>query len=199
MVFIHSRFRQNKKVPLLCLRLSLQGQGNGVNLEHYGCPGQNDISFYVLHVIYVTHVISCKFMQIHVIQLIYVVHVISYKFYANIFHFKSNHVNSCHSSQVMLFVSIHAIYVNSSHSCQFMPFMSIHAIHVNSCHSCQFMPFMSIHTIHVNSCHSSHLSLDFSVNSVKWGARWAGRVSRICLPRPSATALLSGRKGKNKH
>jgi hypothetical protein len=36
----------------------------------------------------------------------------------------------------------------------------------HSCTSCQFMP---IHVIRINLCHSYHLSLDFSVNSVKWG------------------------------
>jgi hypothetical protein len=64
-----------------------------------------------------------------------------------------------------------------------MPFTSIHV------NSCQCMSFMSIHVIHVNSC---NVSFDFSGISVKW----RGGICQICLPRPSATASLSGRRQK---
>jgi hypothetical protein len=62
---------------------------------------------------------------------------------------------SCHSCQIMSFMSNLVIHVKSCHSCQIMSFMSnqvIYVIHVNSCHSCQIMSFMSNHVIHVKSC-----------------------------------------------
>jgi hypothetical protein len=36
----------------------------------------------------------------------------------------------------------HVIHVKSCHSCQIMSFMSNHVIHVKSCHSCQIMSFV---------------------------------------------------------
>jgi hypothetical protein len=74
--------------------------------------------------------------------------------------FMSNHVIlaiSSHTSQIMSFMSNHVIHVKSCHSCQIMSFMSNHVIHVKSSHSCQIMSFMSNHVIHVKSCHSCQI------------------------------------------
>jgi hypothetical protein len=88
--------------------------------------------------------------------------------------------------------SNHFIHVKSCHSCQIMSFMSNHVIHVKSCHSCQIMSFMSNHVIHVKSCPSCHGSLDFTRNSLKSGGR-GERGGQICLLRPSACLA----EGKN--
>jgi hypothetical protein len=65
--------------------------------------------------------------------------------------------------------------------------MSKHVIHVKSCQLCQIMSFMSNHAIH-----------DFSRNSVKSGGQGRGGEGggQIGLPKPSATASLSGRRQK---
>jgi hypothetical protein len=83
----------------------------------------------------------------------------------------ATHVKSCHLLQIMPLVPNHA------KSCQFM---SNHVIHVKSCHSCQIMSFV----------------IGFSENLVKSGAGEGGREGQICLPKPSATASLSGRRQK---
>jgi hypothetical protein len=100
----------------------------------------------------------------------------------------TNHVvdvKSCHSCQIVLF-------------CQIKSFVSNHVIHVKSCHSCQIMSFMSNHVILVKSCHSYQI---MSIMSVIWAFTGqaftkVGRGSQICLPMPSATASLSGRRQK---
>jgi hypothetical protein len=56
-------------------------------------------------------------------------------------------------------------------------------------------------SLRVISCHimTYHVSLDFSENlSIKSGGSGeGGRVGQICLPRPLATASLSGRRQKH--
>jgi hypothetical protein len=115
----------------------------------------------------------------------------------------SNHVNHgklCHEFQIMLFMSNHAIhvklckvmsnhviYVKSCHSCQIMSFMSNYVSHVKSCHSCQIMSFMSNHVM-------SPWYFSYKL-SIKLGRGISGE-GQICLPRPSATASLSGRRQK---
>jgi hypothetical protein len=92
----------------------------------------------------------------------------------------------------MSFMWNHVIHVKSCHSCEIMPFVSnhvIHVIHVNSCH------FMSIR---VNSCHSCHLSLDFSGNSLKLGWVGSGRVKYV-FPRPSGNILWWEFKSPTNH
>jgi hypothetical protein len=62
--------------------------------------------------------------------------------------------------------------------------------HVISCH------YMSFHVI---SCHfmSNHVSLDFSDHQLINSGQGLGQgQGQICFPKPSATALLSGRKQK---
>jgi predicted transcriptional regulator len=96
----------------------------------------------------------------------------------------------------MLFVSNYVIYVKlcqimSNYDihvklCQIIPFMSNHSIHVKSViheksyHSCQIMSFVSNHVTHV-------ISLFREI-------RKAGGGGKIYLPKPSATALLSGQR-----
>jgi hypothetical protein len=84
-----------------------------------------------------------------------------------------------------------------------MSFMSNHVIHVKSCYLCQIMTFMSNHVMHVKSCHSCQI-----ISFMSWviglfrkftkvgreGGRGEG--GQICLPRPLATASLSGRRRK---
>jgi hypothetical protein len=115
----------------------------------------------------------------------------------------SNHVirvKSCHSCQIMSFMSNHVIHVKTCHSCQNMSFMSNLVIHVKSCHSCQIMSFMSNLVNYVKSCQimsfmSNSAIHDFSRNSVKSGGQGRGG-GQIGLPKPSATASLSGRRQK---
>jgi hypothetical protein len=107
------------------------------------------------------------------------------------------HANSCYSCKFMLFMQIHVIHANSCYSCQFMSFksfISIQVIHLNSSHSSQFMSFISIHVIHLNSGHPRFLSFNFFWKFSKVGGE--GKGGQICLPKPSATALLSGRRQK---
>jgi hypothetical protein len=69
-MILGSRLRkavQEKQVgaPILCLRISLQGQDNGVNLGTFWLPCSK---YHVIHVmsfmsIHVIHVISCHFMS----------------------------------------------------------------------------------------------------------------------------------------
>jgi hypothetical protein len=89
--------------------------------------------------------------------------------------------------------SDYAIHVKSCHSCQIMSFVSNHVIHVKSCHSCQIMSYVT----HVMSQCIVLGQWYFSNKlSIKSSGRGRGRVrqGQICLPGPSATALLSGRR-----
>jgi hypothetical protein len=79
--------------------------------------------------------------------------------------FMSNRVKSCHSSEIMSFMSNHVIHVKSCHSCQILSLMSNHVIHVKSCHSFQIMSFMSNYVIHVKSCQSCQI-MSFMSNHV---------------------------------
>jgi hypothetical protein len=65
--------------------------------------------------------------------------------------------------------------------------MSFMSIHVNSC------KFMSIY---VNSCHSFVMSFDIGLFRKFSKVGEGGGGDQICLPRPSATAPLSGRRQK---
>jgi hypothetical protein len=115
----------------------------------------------------------------------------------------SNQVKSCHSCQIMSFMSNHIIHVKSCHSCQIMSFMSNHVIHLKSCQSCQIMSFMSNHVIHVKTCYSCHIMLFISNHVIdhksclhlrtKISAGWVGIIADS---RPSASALLTGRRQK---
>jgi hypothetical protein len=95
------------------------------------------------------------------------------------------------------FMSFYVISGNLGHSCLFMSF------HVISCHfmsfhviSCHFMSFRVI------SCHIMSFHVISSVIGLlrpafdKVGRGGQGRGGQICLPKPSATALLSGRRQK---
>jgi hypothetical protein len=94
----------------------------------------------------------------------------------------------CNSRHVK---SFHVIYVNSCHLCKKSCHLCQFRSFVNSCQFMSFMSFMSIHVIHVNLC---HVSVDFFGNSVKLRGGREGRRGKICLPRPLATASLSGRR-----
>jgi hypothetical protein len=108
-------------VYLLCLRLSLQSQENGVNLGTF-----------MLHWLQSGN--SCDFMSVYVMCMS--CHVICMPFHLNSFNsFKFMSFISFHVIHMSFYVIhvIHVIHVNSCHSSQFM---SIHSVHVNSCHSC---------------------------------------------------------------
>jgi hypothetical protein len=106
------------------------------------------------------------------------------------------HIKSCHSCQIMSFMSnyiIYVIYVKSCQSCQIMSFMSNHVIHVKSCHSCQIMSFMSNHGIHVKSC-QPFVILAFSGQTFTKVGR-EGRVKYVFLGlRRQLRCLAEGKK-----
>jgi hypothetical protein len=140
--------------------------------------------------------IECQFcyLSCHVIVSLMITHghscnLCHMSFISNVIHAKCH---LCHLCQFMAFMLIHGIrviHVNLWHSClcKYGKFKS------NMANSCQIMSFMSIYDIHVFLRHSFHLSLTFSTNSGKWRV---GRGGQICLPRPSASASLSGRRQK---
>jgi hypothetical protein len=106
------------------------------------------------------------------------------------------HIKSRYSCQIMSFMSNHVIHLKSCHSSQIMTFMSFisnhvfHVIHVKSCHSCQIMSFMSNHVKSFMSCVIRTFQVKIHLR------REEGGEGQICLPRPSATALLSCRRQK---
>jgi hypothetical protein len=74
------------------------------------------------------------------------------------------HVKSCHSCQIMPFMSNHAIHVKSCILCKimlFMSFMSNCAIHVKSCQLCKIMPIMQNHANYAKSCQLCQILLFF--------------------------------------